>query len=355
MIFIYIYSDLLTRGAHFSINQTSEFENFIDDEDDFNDDNDDDDNELIAETYMSPWLHSFEELRKLMNQLPDVPIFKRIIVPGTGDAIGETRVRIILHYNLFFESATEAFDSTCLQGRPLNGLFDEVIMIPGMALAIRTMCSGEEAQFVIDYSLMFGSVGCPPRIPPNADVLMTVKVLNIVDVGDGNAIAGLNAEDRKLYVNVKKTAIEMEKGVKDMFHRGRYENAIQTLHTIISPLQYCNVADEAENIDREAILIRLHSRLLDCLIKKQDWKKSCSVFNEINRLSNGNVDCKALTYNGIALQRLGEFDRAISNFKKAQRMDPHNSLVNRELKNTVQRKNEYEKYQRDFYKKMFSN
>ena len=103
---------------------------------------------------------------------------------------------------MFFEGETTAFDfssnSTTLQ---------MVDLILGLQIAAQSMKKKEEAQFIIDYKLMFGEMGCPPRIKPKADILLVAKLIDFVDTGDENACDSLPQEDRRKFSVLKEKVL----------------------------------------------------------------------------------------------------------------------------------------------------
>lgn len=122
---------------------------------------DDDDDELDEDSKLSPWKKSFNELIPLMVAVPNDygTVYKRIITDGIDEAIGSRNCRFQWTYNMFFERDDKAFDSSVKpNAQEKSGL------LPGLLVAVESMCAQEEAHFIIDYKLMFGEMGCPPRI-----------------------------------------------------------------------------------------------------------------------------------------------------------------------------------------------
>lgn len=330
----------MTTGARFGIK-----EEHVNTDEDLFDVWDDDEND-IGTIIQSPWQRSFDELRETMIKVPDWNIYKRIMVNGIGEPLGDRRARITYHYNFFFQFGEEAFDSSYLRRAKMIGYTHDGVSLPGTLAALCTMCKGEEAQFVISYELMFGSMGSPPRIPAKADVLMVAQLLNIEEIGDENAIEDLPQEDRRKFPLVEQKGNEVMKKAHDLYKQGRYSHACRNYHSVASSLELCNLANEDEQQRQQTFLIKVYTQLMKTYIKMEDWKKVCAMFNQLKTIPTSDFgrNFQAQLNHGIALGKLGEFDKALTHLRIAQHICPHNVDVNRELivVNEIKLKNETE-------------
>lgn len=118
---------------------------------------DDDDNEIVEdfESKISPWKKSFAELKAQMESIPCNigSVYKRIITEGNGDVMKSNKCRMEWVYSMFFENESNAFDSI---SKPAK--IEILSVLPGIQIAVQTMRKKEEAQFVIDYRLMYGEL-----------------------------------------------------------------------------------------------------------------------------------------------------------------------------------------------------
>lgn len=187
---------------------------------------DDDD----ADSKLSPWKKSFDELKMLMVQVPNEygTIYKRIVVVGDGDVIGQGNSRIKWTFSMFFENEEQAFDS-----QPKETAIEKRDMLMGLQLAMASMRKKEEAQFIIDYKLMYGEMGCPPRIKPKADVLLVARIISFDETGDENACDDVPEEDRRKFHVLKDKIVQMHKKALDHFKNNRYRYAIKVCIVII--------------------------------------------------------------------------------------------------------------------------
>ena len=60
-------------------------------------------------------------------------------------------------------------------------------MIPGLNIAIGTMKTSEQSEFIFSPEYAFGSHGCPPRIPTDAYVFFRIELINCIDSSDPKA------------------------------------------------------------------------------------------------------------------------------------------------------------------------
>lgn len=143
----------------------------------------DGDNEV--QTLSAPWTESFEKLRHSMTAVPDTSgkIFRRITKNGIGEPMGRKRCRIQWSFSMFYENELTSFDSSYLESTSIKTQNNDDMLL-GIALALTTMCKQEEAEFVIDYRLMFGEKGIiidenNYHRRPRADILLCVKLVSI--------------------------------------------------------------------------------------------------------------------------------------------------------------------------------
>lgn len=347
-------SDLLNGGTSFNINHESIAETIDQDifeelgSSDENDEVDDDDDD----SRISPWKKSFAELKLLMEPLPNEfgTVYKRVITEGIDDVMDSENCRIRWTFSMFFESETTAFDFSV---KPV--IVEKADLLMGLRLAATSMRKKEEAQFIIDYKLMFGEIGCPPRIKPKADVLLVAKLVDFIETGDENACDGLSQEDRRKFTVLKEKINELLKKMQDHFRNKRYRYAISVGQTAIRNLEMCQVADEAEQNQQQKMLTDLYIELSTCYVKAEDWKKCCLMVNELRRRGNVNRNVTVLLNEGIALSHIeDDFQRSISLLRSAQKLEPNNELVNKTLDQVLTKQEKYRKESQEMWQKAFT-
>lgn len=316
-----------------------------------------DDDDLADDDYegkISPWKKKFDELKPLMEPLVNEAngwIYKRIITEGTGDVMGDRNCRIQWSYSMFLEGQEDAFDSTP------SRIVRTDITLEGHHMALSSMRQGEEAQFLISYKFMYRDLGCPPRIPMKADILLVAKLINFIDTGDAQAVDNVAPEDRRKF-NVIRDKIDLlhKKALDDMRCK-RYGSAIAAYRKAIQNLELCTLANEDEQDQQQKMLFDYYINIMECYLQTKNWKKVCSMVNELRRRNATFVerDANILLNEAIAVSNIeGDYSRAIKMMRTAQRLDPLNERVNRELDELIRKKEKCDKEEKEFCKRMMS-
>uniref|UniRef100_A0A240PJX4 peptidylprolyl isomerase n=1 Tax=Anopheles atroparvus TaxID=41427 RepID=A0A240PJX4_ANOAO len=322
--------DLLNGGSGFQIdtefrdNNRSE-EVFM--EDDYGSADEDEEEYKVL---LTPWTRSFDELRQEMEQRSEF-LYKRVIKKGVGEPLTGNK-RVTIEYNGFFENEVKPFDSTTLRNTPFRFILGSAEVLPGLDDAVQTMCVSEEAQFLISYKLLFGEVGCPPRVKPKADGLFVIKLISFTDVGDADALSKLDSKERRSYAVVKEKVAEIRNYAKDCFKRNILPNAIHKYLEAIDTLLMCELKDEEEQKEQQATLVSLYTSLAVCYNRKEQPKDACRMVNEVRQICDINQHAKILYQEGKALHKLGEYDRSQKSLLRAQQLQPEDESIKKALK-----------------------
>ena len=94
---------------------------------------------------------------------------------GKSPAVGNS---VKVHYSGFFKNGKK-FDSSVDRGEALAFPIGQGQVIPGWDLGIAQLKTGEKAKLIIAPELGYGSRGYPNFIPPNADLIFDVELLEI--------------------------------------------------------------------------------------------------------------------------------------------------------------------------------
>lgn len=93
---------------------------------------------------------------------------------GTRPAIHDT---VVVHYRGTLVDGS-VFDSSYDRGQPAS--FGVSQVIPGWTQALQMMRPGDKWLLHIPFNLAYGSRGSPPKIPPFADLIFQVELLNVL-------------------------------------------------------------------------------------------------------------------------------------------------------------------------------
>lgn len=145
---------------------------------------------------------------------------------GIGEVIPHN-AQVTIHYIGYFEDRDEPFDSTYSSGRPRTVRLDQGQLLPGLEIGISSMKKHEIAIFLIHPDLAFKALGCPPRIPPNEEVVFVVHLLDYLDDGSADTYQNLTTEERQLFANIAESVRHILITAKDKFVRRNIKQAIR--------------------------------------------------------------------------------------------------------------------------------
>lgn len=145
---------------------------------------------------------------------------------GVGEVV-PNNAQVTIHYIGYFEYRDEPFDSTYSSGKPRSLRLGQNFVIPGLEISIRSMQKHEVAVFLIHPDLAYKAIGCPPRIPPNEEVVFVVHLIDFLNDGCAQTYQNLTAEERQLFSYVEEPVLHMLVTAKDHFSKRNYKWAIR--------------------------------------------------------------------------------------------------------------------------------
>lgn len=311
---------------------------------------------MDGEAIVSPWSLPFAELIPLMTAIGN-GIYKKIVKRPVDDVEIKGKCSVTCHYNAYFEKAQCAFDSTTLSDRPKKFITSNGEVSPGFEYAVMSMKRGEESQFFIPYTMYYGELGCGPRIPPKADALFVIQLINFSEMGDEEATENVSKEDRRKYGVMIDKILEVKKSANHYYNQGSYIKAAGAYHKAIDELQKCNLADVKEEEEQHKHLVTLHQNVMMCYNKIDKPAKACSAFNDMKHYikPNASPNVKALYEYGKALFKLDEYARSIEVLKKANAMKPNDSLIIQLLKDVEKKFSSHKSNEKKMFRAMFGN
>lgn len=350
--------DLLSKSIFFKIDQEQAIER---NDEELLDEKVENDEVIERKRTQSPWLQSFDELRKTMECVGNKDdLYKKIIETGNGDTLGNLctmNCRVHWSYSMFMQGEEYSFDSSHFGATTVRKTeCDE--LLSGIWLALRTMCKGEEAQFVISYRLMYGELGtiCGAyRIKPKADILMVAKLLDFEEIGSENACQQLTPEQLKDYPTLKQQLVEMQTKMADLYGKRAYGNAIKIGLDIIETATFCEVSTNTdESHDRNEFLIGIFVTLIDCYVHVEKYEKALIMVEKLRRLTNVERFVGVMVNQAIALGKTGDnYKEPIAIMSKAQRLYPNNELVNKTMNGLQEEHRKYTTATKSFMMKAF--
>ncbi|KAA0186607.1 hypothetical protein HAZT_HAZT004738 [Hyalella azteca] len=198
-------------------------------------------------------------------------------------------------------------------------------VIPGLDLVVPLMDRGEESEVYIHSRFAYGSKGDGERVPADASLLCTVKLL---DYKPEDIPESLPIDERQQIGNRKRIRGNW------WFNRGDYSEAVQCYKAAVDFLD----DTEEVNFDQEAkpeVLAILEERLkalnnmAAAQIKLGALDAALASVAVVLQCQPNNV--KALFRRGKALHLKGRSTEAIKFLKEALRLEPENRAIHAEL------------------------
>lgn len=239
----------------------------------------------------------------------------------------------MVHYIAYVENIQEPFDVTYLRGRrPKRFTLGQGELIPGLEIGIKTMRTGENARFLIAPELAYRKYGCPPRIPPDANVLFDVHLVRYFSAEGYLSFREDNRDPQtfsKVLNEAKKLHIEGNEQFKlKYFDRAvfKYERGVELLYMV-----GCN--NQKEEIEMMQTLNKLYSNLCICFLKQCAFNKVCRMSIEAMKYSAifSKHNAKIFFNWGKALRLLKDFSEAKCKLERSLKLSPHNVTIHKEL------------------------
>ncbi|KAJ6623929.1 Inactive peptidyl-prolyl cis-trans isomerase shutdown [Pseudolycoriella hygida] len=310
---------------------------------------------LNTEDFISPWNKPFAELIPSMDKI-GMNIYKKIVKhPIDNESIVGRRCCVTISYNAFMEHETCPFDSTFMRGSNLTFVTDDEAVLPGVELAVKSMGRKEESQFIIPYKLLYGELGCAPRIKPKADALFVIQLIDFSEAGDEEATEVVSDADKRKYSYMIDKILEVKTNAIYHFRQGEYLKAASAFNRAINRLEMCNLINEAEEIEQRNHLIKLYSNLMTCYNKLDKPKQVCTAFKELGRLTETDRNPKALYQFGKAMMALGDYNAAIAALKKAKRLKPDDPDIATQLRVLDEKHSKHKEMESKLWRKAMGN
>lgn len=293
----------------------------------------------------------------MTNVTEDEKISKLILKFGNGNMVPLKSV-VYFHYNSYLEMEEIPFDSSYLRNeKPLRmqlGLGDLYV---GFEKSLLTMREGEKSQFLVHPDYAFGKLGAPPRIPPNATILLEIELIKIVDcsgIDRSDELPGENSAFSEIYSKAKGYQILGN----DFFGQGNISAAIDKYKKAEKVLLTSKTSNFEEENQFKELLLKLYINLCVCYNhpKIKSPEKVCTAAkNAFYGCTEGAGKSAKLFFNlGKAFIELNEFDKAGKNLKKALSLEPQNKNTNDLLAVLEEKKKVYYQHEKLACQKLFS-
>ncbi|NXX77084.1 FKBP6 isomerase, partial [Urocolius indicus] len=208
---------------------------------------------------------------------------------------------------------------------------DKDITLPGLKVGLLTMKKEEMAVFILLPEYAYGSMGCPPLIPPNATVMFEVEVLDFIDSKESDTFFELSAElqDMLPLQKVLKVA-DTEREFGNYFYRKKQFEIAKSRYKRALSVLCRKPCTEAEQWQVRAAKLPVLLNLSVTYLKLKCPARALAYGEKALETDQSNV--KALFRCGQACVCMAEYEKARGFLTRALHLQPFNHDINNELK-----------------------
>ncbi|XP_075052761.1 inactive peptidyl-prolyl cis-trans isomerase FKBP6 isoform X2 [Mixophyes fleayi] len=295
----------------------------------------------------------FEKLAQNMQDVSgDGGVLKEVIRAGNGEKIPQDAT-VIVKYSGYLEHSDKPFDTNCFRRYPRLMKLGEDITLLGMEVSMLTMQRGELSRFLYSPNYAYGSLGCPPLIPPSATILFEIELLDFLDTAESDAFCNLTQYHQSTFPidKVLKIAATERQFGNYLFKRNRFHDAKDRYKKASSCLSR-QVTSEEENRQLDAARLLVYLNLGITYLKLE--RPSHTLIWSEKALAIDSKNVKALFRCGQACLELREYEKARTFLLRAQKLEPFSLEINSELKRLSSCYKDYMDQQREICLRMFA-
>ncbi|XP_066904966.1 inactive peptidyl-prolyl cis-trans isomerase FKBP6 isoform X2 [Halyomorpha halys] len=293
----------------------------------------------------------------MINVVDDGEIKKMILRNGRGELVSSDAV-VYLHYNCYLEMQDIPFDSSYQRNKPLHIQMGTGALYPGFEYSLSSMKLNEHSRFLVSPKYGFGDMGCPPRIPPNATLLLEIELLKIVDNNEMNSIDA-PLEEKDSFLKVSSRAKEYHILGNDFYTKGEVFAAVNKYKKAENILLSCKMScDEEETLCRK-LLFKIYTNMCVCFNhpKFNSPERVCLAAREAFYIypKKAGESAKLYFHLGKAQLAFQNFEKASKYLKKASFLEPNNKDIKNLITELEKKRQKYYQYERLSYQKAFQS
>ncbi|XP_042201529.1 inactive peptidyl-prolyl cis-trans isomerase FKBP6 [Callorhinchus milii] len=297
----------------------------------------------------------FEQMSRRMEDLAgDRGALKETLRSGSGPVVPADAL-VSVYYSAYVEHANEPFDSNVHRKVPGFMKLGRDITLVGMELGVRTMREGEFARFLLKPEYAYGRLGCPPRIPPNATVLLELEMLGFLDTSISDEYFALSQEDQTRFPLDKllRVAETQREFGNYYFRKQRFEDAKDKYKKALAVFSHRHPESEQEleRVQASKLLLFLNMSLVGLRLNAP---RRALVYGE-RALDIDQHNPKALFRCGQACFEMLEYNKARVFLLRAQKRQPFNPDINRALVKLDSSYRDWSQKEKNMCSKMFGS
>ena len=139
------------------------------------------------------------------------------------------------------------------------------------------MRRSEKADILVQPQMAYGLRGCPPRIPPNSEVLFDVELIDwsitpnseIID-----AIDEIHLSD-SAWETAKSHAMKLHLEGNDWYKRKKFHKALCAYKSAEKLVSTSRLKDEKEEKEHNALLLKLYTNMAICYNELKQYNDVC--------------------------------------------------------------------------------
>nr|KAF6366209.1 FKBP prolyl isomerase 6 [Pipistrellus kuhlii] len=301
----------------------------------------------------APGQSPYQRLGQWMQDISgDQGVLKDVIREGAGELVVPD-ASVLVKYSGYLEHMDKPFDSNCFRKTPRLMKLGVDITLYGMELGLLSMRRGELARFLFKPPYAYGTLGCPPLIPPNSTVLFEIELIDFLDSAESDKFCALTAEQQDqfpLQKVLKVAATEREFG-NYLFRQNRFYDAkVRYKRALLLLCQRSAPPEEQHLVEAAKLLVLLN---LSFTYLKLEHPSRALHYGE-QALIIDQKNAKALFRCGQACLLMTEYQKARDFLVRAQKEQPFNHDINNELKKLASHYRDYTEKEKEMCHRMFA-
>ncbi|KAM9331455.1 peptidyl-prolyl cis-trans isomerase FKBP8 [Gastrophryne carolinensis] len=219
-------------------------------------------------------------------------------------------------------------------------------VIQALDLCVQLMALGETAMIEADAKYCYGKEGRNPDIPPNANIVLEVSLLEIKDAPDLELLTG----QQKLDLANRKR----ERG-NFYYQQADYIFAINSYDLALNIVNSSSKVDFTPDIEAELLDVKIKclNNLAASQLKLDHFEAALKSCNMVLQQQPDNI--KALFRKGKVMAQQGEYSDAIAILRRSLKLEPSNKTIHAELSKLVKKHADQKSVETAMYKKMLGN
>ncbi|XP_072038614.1 inactive peptidyl-prolyl cis-trans isomerase FKBP6-like [Amphiura filiformis] len=286
------------------------------------------------------------------NVTEDGGVVRKVQKQGAGPVV-PSGSSVTVHYNCYLEDIPEPYDSTRLRNKPKKFVLGRADVMPFLDIAVGTMRKGEITRFLVKPKYGFGEMGCPPRIPGNANIMAEIELIAFSE--------HVLTEEFQQWSDTKKKAQPFKRILKEvhvhreegnaMYKNKQLQKAKHKYQKAERLLEDAHLADEEEEAEMKRVLLKVQLNLTLCYLKLKEPTRALMYSKKTLDIDPKNP--KGLYRCGQAYYQCSDFPQAKKYFLQARRQAPNDTDIKNELAKLELSMKKFKMVESNMYSNMF--